>query len=287
MRLIDAHCHVNFQAYAADADEVIRRSLAKGIGLATVGTQFGTSAAAIVVAEKYDDVWAIIGLHPSHLFDQPADADENEAAHTAEVFDPDTYRRLAKSSRKVVALGECGLDYYHVPEGVDVELFKSRQREVFRAHLELANELVVGVMIHSRDAADDLTAILGEYHAAGRLPPADVHCFTGTWAEAQRYLNLGLFISFTGIVTYPQRKIDREAGLESLQSIVAKMPLDRLIVETDAPYLAPTPYRGKRNEPAYVERVAEEVARIKGLPVEEVERATLANTQRLFGINSK
>lgn len=282
VRLIDAHCHLNFNAYRNDLDAVAARSLEQGIGFVVVGSQSTTSRRAVDLAEKYDGAWAIIGLHPIHLFAQEIDEEEDEFISRSESFDPEFYRRLARSSRKVVAIGECGLDYFHLPKDVPAETVKAEQARVFRAQLDLALELDLAVMIHSRDSADDIIKILEEYRVAGKSLRGDVHCFSGGWSEAERYLNLGLHISFTGIVSFPPRAADKKAGKETLADVAKKVPLERLLVETDAPYLAPVPFRGKRNEPAYVQYVAAEIAKIKGLSVSEVESQTLHNTRELF-----
>ncbi len=284
-RLIDAHCHVNFHAYRNDADDVIRRSLSQDIGLINVGTQIDTSRRAVELAEAYPNVWAIIGLHPIHLFEQEVD-DEEERLHTrSEKFDADGYRALVRSSRKVVGLGECGLDYFHVPAGVSKEEMAERQKAAFRAHLDLALDLDLPVMIHCREAHDDLVAVLREYAAAGRRVRGDIHCFTGTWAEAEQYLELGLYISFTGIVTFPPKKADLAAGKQTLADVARRTPLDRILVETDAPYLAPEPFRGKRNEPAYVRYVAAKIAALHGISQDEAEKRTLRNTRELFRLD--
>ncbi len=284
-RLIDAHCHVNFNAYRNDADDVIRRCLSQGVGLINVGTQIDTSRRAVELAETYDGVWAIIGLHPIHLFEQEVD-EEEETLHTrSEQFDADGYRSLVRSSGKVVGLGECGLDYFHVPQDVSREEMAARQRAAFRSHLDLALELDLPVMIHCREAHDDLVAILREYAGAGRKVRGDVHCFTGTWAEAAQYLELGLYVSFTGIVTFPPKKADLAAGKEPLADVARRMPLDRILVETDAPYLAPEPFRGKRNEPAYVRYVAAKIAALHGLSPDEMEKIALRNTKELFRLD--
>jgi len=282
VRLIDAHCHINFNAYKDDLEVVAARSLEQGIGFVIVGSQSTTSRRAVELADKFDGAWAIIGLHPIHLFSQEIDEEEDEFISRSETFDPELYRGLARSSRKVVAIGECGLDYYHLPKDVPAETVKAEQARVFRAQLDLSLELDLAVMIHSRDSADDIIKILEEFAAAGKRVRGDVHCFSGGWVEAERYLNLGLYVSFTGIVTFPPRAVDKKAGKESLADVAKKVPLERLLVETDAPYLAPAPFRGKRNEPAYVQHVAAEIARIKGLPVDEVEKQTLRNTKELF-----
>ena len=282
VRLIDAHCHINFSAYQADAAAVVGRSLAAGIGLIAVGSQAETSEAAVQAAETYRGVWAIVGLHPSHLFEQPFE-DAEEALHARpEKFDAGYYRGLVRRSPKVVALGECGLDYHHLPPNAPVAEVKAEQERVFRAHLDLCLELDLPVMIHCRDAHEDVIRVLSEYAAAGRRVRGDMHCFSGGWAEAERYLDLGLHLSFTGNVTYPPRKSDLAAGRETLPDVARRVPLDRILVETDAPYLAPVPRRGERNEPAYVAHVAAKIAELKKLPVEEVERQTLENTARLF-----
>ncbi len=283
MKLIDAHCHVNFGAYKLDAEDTIRRSLAQGVGLINVGSQRDTSARAVEMAAKYDGVWAVIGLHPIHLHEMEIDEQEEKFCSRAERFDADLYRQMAKN-KKVVAIGECGLDYYHVPPGMSVEALAEEQKRLFRTHIDLALELGLPLMLHCRDAHADMLAVIKEYAGAGKQVRGDVHCFTGTWAEAEQYLKLGLYISFTGIITYKPRAADLAAGKEILTDVVKKVPLDRLIVETDAPYLSPVPHRGKRNEPAYVEFVAKKVAEVKGLSFEKVAEATLENTKRLFGI---
>ena len=282
VRLIDAHCHLNFNAYKNDAEAVIRRSLDAGIGLIVVGSQSATSAAAAALAAGHDGLRAIVGLHPIHLFEQKFE-DEEEALHgRREDFDSAFYRRLVRDNPRVVALGECGIDYHHMPPDVPTDEAKAKQEAVFRGHLDLALELDLPVMVHCRDAHEDVIRILSEYAAAGRAVRGDMHCFSGGWAEAERYLRLGLHISFTGNLTYPPRKSDLAAGRETLQDVARRAPLDRILVETYAPYLSPVPHRGERNEPAYVAAVAAKIAELKGLPVEEVERQTLENTARLF-----
>lgn len=228
----------------------------------------------------------MIGLHPIHLFETDVDEEEIKFKSREESFDVDRYRSLAKSSSKVVAIGECGIDYYHVPDGLDIEQFKSVQADAFRAQVRLALELDLPVMVHCRDAHKDLADILDEFDAEGAKVRGQIHCFTGTVAEAQRYLDLGMHISFTGIITFPPKKGDIEKG-ETLLDVVKAVPLDRIIVETDAPYLAPVPYRGKwPNQPEWVRHVAEKVAEVKSVSYEEVASATLENTKRLYRLDS-
>ncbi len=285
MKLLDAHSHINFRAYADDAEEAIARANEQGIGMLAVGSQYVTSESAIAMAEKHDDMWAVVGLHPTNLVS--SHEDENELAPGAvreSTFDTEKYRALAKSSKKIVAIGECGLDYFHMDiPGITLEELKHRQKEAFRAHLDLALELSLPVMIHCREAHDDLADILEEYDKAGKRVRGNIHCFTGTWKEAQRYLALDMCISFTGVITFKPKKAEVERG-ETLQDVVKLVPLEKMLVETDCPYLAPEPYRGKRNEPAYVHYVAAKVAELKGIDVSEVERQTLANAKNLFRI---
>jgi TatD DNase family protein len=284
MKLLDAHSHINFRAYD-DAEEVIARANAAGIGMMAVGSQYATSESAVAMAERHDDMWAVVGLHPTNLVS--SHEDENELSPGTErerAFDPEKYRTLAKSSKKVVAIGECGLDYFHTDiPGITLDELKSRQKEAFCAHLDLALELSLPVMIHCREAHDDLADILEEYDRAGKRLRGNIHCFTGSWKEAQRYLALDMCISFTGVITFKPKKAEVERG-ETLQDVVKLVPLDKLLVETDCPYLAPEPYRGKRNEPAYVQYIAAKVGELKGIDIAEVERQTLANAKKLFGI---
>lgn len=294
VKLIDAHCHINFSAYKEDAAEVIARATVEDIGMIAVGSQSSTSKRAVEYAKAHEKVWAVIGLHPIHLFDQDVDEEEeNEAINfrsRGEVFDVDMYRGLIESTDKVVGIGECGLDYYHVPEGVDMESFVATQEKAFRAQLDLAVEKDLPVMVHSRDASDgsadvhsDIRKILKEYIDAGKQVRGDIHCFSGTVDDMRKYVELGMYISFTGNITYKPRKSDIEKG-ETLIDVVRETPMDRILVETDAPYLTPVPHRGKRNEPAYVAFVADRVAEIKGIDRKEAYNQIMENIRQLFRI---
>lgn len=284
MKLIDAHSHINFNGYKDDAEEVIGRARAAGIGMLAVGSQHSTSERAVEYAEKHEDIWAVVGLHPTHLFPQHIDEEEISYDTRQEVFDADFYRKLAQSSKRVVGIGECGLDYYRLPENVPAEEVKKKQQEVFRQHLDLCLELDLPVMVHVRDAHADTIAVFEDYAAQGKKPRGNIHCFTGTVEDAERYLALGLYISFTGIITFPPSKLQKALG-HTLQDVVKAVPLEKMLVETDAPYLAPVPFRGKRNEPAYVQYVAGEVAKIRNITLEEVEAQTLMNTKALFRLS--
>jgi TatD DNase family protein len=295
MKLIDSHCHVHFNAYKSDMDDVIKEALDKGVFMITVGTQKDTSAKGLEVAEQYDGVWATVGLHPNHLIEQSFWDEEEVAAedqatpkiHTrAERFDADVYRELAKHP-KCVAIGEVGLDWYRVPEGVDLEEMKQVQEENVRLHFDLATELELPVIIHCRDAYDEQADLIEEYVNAGKLQKRGVmHCYGGTEGQMQRFLDLGFMIGFTGIVTFePKKREADERGLSEIQRVVKSIPLDRILLETDSPYITPVPFRGQRNEPKHVREVAEMVAKLKRIEIEEIWEITAKNTIDLFGLD--
>ncbi|MFA6131657.1 MAG: TatD family hydrolase [Patescibacteria group bacterium] len=284
--LIDTHCHIHFNAYKEDMDEVIKRSLSENVFMITVGTQQDTSRRGVEVAEKYDGVWATIGLHPSHTSKQSFEDDDEIPTATiktrSEEFDPAFYRELAKS-KKVIAIGECGLDFYHLPEDISIDEVKEKQKTALRAQFDLADELNLPLVIHSRNAHEEQVALLREYVEAGKLSRRGVvHCFSGTLDQANDYFNLGFLISFTGIVTFPPKKSEGE--LSNVQRVAKAVPLEKVLIETDAPYLAPPPYRGKRNEPRYVIEVARKLAELHGKSLEEVIEMTTRNAENFFKI---
>lgn len=273
--LIDYHAHVNFSAYKDDADAVIKRALESGVFVVLVGTQIDTSRKAVEMARQYDHgVWASVGLHPIHTEDMEVDEEETHFATRAEIFNPAAYNALAQEE-KVVAIGECGLDYFHLSQ-------KERQQSAFRHHLDLASETDLPLILHCRgskqdpiDAYRDQLRILREYIEAGKIKRrGSIHCFISTWAIAQQYLALGFYIGFTGVITFPKT--------EHYAEVVRNVPLDRILVETDCPYLTPVPYRGKRNEPLYVRAVAERVAQLRASSIGKIEEQLLANTLRVF-----
>ncbi len=249
--MIDSHCHLQFPQYDADREEVIKRTLAAGCGIIYVGTDLEMSKKAIELAEKHDGIWATVGAHP------------NEQSRE---FRVDDYEELAKHP-KVVAVGETGLDYYRTPEKEKQE----KQQEVFRQFLVLAKKLGKPIIIHCRDAYDDMIQILLTTYYSLQTKGV-VHSFTGDFDLAGKFLDLGLFLGLNGIITFTDEYND----------MVAKIPLDRILIETDAPYLAPVPHRGKRNEPLYVEFVARRIAEIKKVSFEEVVERTEENTRKLF-----
>ena len=273
-KLVDIHSHLNFNAFKDDADEVIRRTLEGGAWTILVGSQIDTSRRAISYAEKYPEgIYAAVGLHPIHLVEMEVDKDEIDAGegvsgfHTRkEEFDYDIYKKLAEH-QKVVAIGECGLDYYR---GRNDEWIKKKQAEVFRKQVMLARDVKKPLMIHCRNAYEDLLTILRD-EKAGEIG-GDIHFFSGPWEIAKQFLDLGFYLSFTGVITFAR----------DYDEVIKKAPMDRIMIETDAPYVSPVPYRGKRNEPLYVRATAERIAELKELPFDEVAAATTKNALRLF-----
>ncbi|MDO8462798.1 MAG: TatD family hydrolase [bacterium] len=294
--LIDAHTHINFNAYHDDAAEVIRRADGDGVWMLAVGSQMDTSRRAVAYAEQYEHIWAVVGLHPIHLVDTLVDQHEvgEDAEGIAfrtrkEVFDLDAYRALARHP-KTVGIGECGMDFYHIPDGLAPQEVRRTQEDTFRQQIALAREEELPLMVHVRDgegpdasAHEETIRILGDAYGAwdGTQPRGLIHCYSGTWEQAQRYLDRGFNISFTGVITFrPTKK--QLAIQEELMRVVRDVPMDRFHVETDCPYLTPDPHRGERNEPAYVRHVAEKVAEQKKLSLNEVARSSVENTERLF-----
>ncbi len=274
-QLIDAHAHVNFSAFDADREETVKRALDAGIWLINVGTQQDTSKSAVELAEKYDEgVYAIVGLHPVHTdksYHDQAELGEGSQSFTSrgEIFDATYYEKLANHP-KVVGIGECGLDYFRLEEGSE-----AKQRESFSAQIALANSVGKPLMLHIRSSEGKTSAytdVLAMLRSEDKVK-GNVHFFAGTVDEAKAFLDLGFFISFTGVITFAKE----------YEELVRFVPLDRIIVETDCPYVAPVPYRGRRNEPLFVAEVAKKVAEIKSRSFLEVAAATCANTRRLFG----
>lgn len=283
-RLFDTHAHVHFNAYAQDSAAVIEEALMSGVWMVTVGTQKDTSARGAEVASEYDKgVYASVGLHPNHLFPVMIDEDEHPFMTREEDFDRAYYEKLC-DNKKVVAIGECGLDYYRIPDHLEIATVKAKQEKVFRAHLDLAHDKNLPVICHIRDAHDDTIAVLREYVNAGKLSRRGIiHCYTSNAEHARQYSEMGFYVSFAGVITFEPKKSSPEVQL-ALWEAVKTVPLDKLLIETDAPYLTPNPHRGERNAPVYVEFVAEKVAQLRGMTVEEVCRVTVENARRLFNV---
>jgi TatD DNase family protein len=281
---IDTHAHVNFNAFKDDADEVVRRSLDNETWMILVGSEFKTSNRALNLANKYQrGVYAAIGLHPIHLQEGPVDSQEEDNSYSFtprfEEFDYGSYEKLAKFE-KVVAIGEIGLDYYHLNPTEDIAAAKKKQQEVFAQQLLLARSLDLPVILHCRQAHDDLLMILQDFKKEyGHLIPSGrpwgvVHCFSGDEDLAWKYFQLGLLISFTGLITFSKQWDD----------LIRKTPLETMMIETDTPYMTPEPYRGGRNEPVLVQYVANRIAEIKNIKLEKVAEVTTATARAFFRI---
>lgn len=252
--LIDSHCHLDFPELISDEAGVLARARTAGIGgMLTIGTRLDQFERVRAIAERHDNVWCSVGVHP----------------HEAKEEGQRTPDRLIEATRhaKVVGIGETGLDFYyeHSP--------REEQAESFRAHIAASRETGLPLIVHTRNADGETGDMLEEEHRRGAFPGL-IHCFSSGRAVAERALALGLYISISGIVTFK--------AAEDLRAIVRDVPLDRLLVETDAPYLAPVPKRGKTNEPAFVAHTAAKVAELKGIGLAELEAATTDNFFRLF-----
>lgn len=279
MKFIDVHTHVQFQAFAGDWREVIERALKAGVWLINVGTQVDTSRKAIEVADEYSEgVYAAVGLHPIHTSKSFHDAQEigdntSQAkgfASRGEEFDYDIYRELA-TRPKVVAIGECGLDYYRVED----EETKRKQKDAFVKQIELAKDVKKPLMIHCRNAFSDLIEIFKANSSKFEArTPGVIHFFTGTPEDASVLLEMGFVFTFGGAITFAR----------NYDETIKMLPLDAILSETDAPYVAPVPYRGKRNEPAYVTEVVRKLAEIKGVSVEKMADVTFNNAKRIFNL---
>jgi len=252
--LVDSHCHLDFPDFAGDLDGIVARARAAGLGrMVTISTRVRKLPDLIAIADRFDDVFCSVGTHPHN-------------AH--EELDIGTAELVAKTAHpKVVAIGEAGLDYFYDKSP------RPAQEQGFRAHIAAARQTGLPLVIHSREADDDMARILEEETGKGAFP-AVLHCFTGGADLARRAIDLGLHISFTGILTFKNS--------QALRDIAASLPLDRILVETDAPYLAPGKHRGKRNEPSYVIEVAKVLAETRGVTLEEISRQTTENFFRLF-----
>ncbi len=252
--LVDSHCHLDFPDLAEDRAGILARARTAGVGtMVTISTHVTRADQVRAVAEAHDDIYCTMGIHPHHVAEEP----EVSAADLVALTD----------HPKVIGLGESGLDYYYDRSPRDV------QRERFRTHISAARETGLPLVVHTRDADEDTAAILEEEMAKGVFTGL-LHCFSSGAALARRAVDVGFYISFSGILTF-----NRSADL---RAIAAELPADRLLVETDAPYLAPMPHRGKRNEPAFVAHTAEVLAKTRGVSAEDIADQTTENFFRLF-----
>ena len=252
--LVDSHCHLDFPDFAAELDAVVARARAAGIGrMVTISTRVKKLPQVLAVAERFPDVFCSVGTHPHNAHEE---LDIDAAALVALTQHP-----------KIVALGEAGLDYHYDKSPRDA------QAQGFRQHIAAARETGLPLVIHSREADDDMARILREETGKGAFP-AVLHCFTAGRDLAMTAMELGLYIGFTGIITFKNG--------QDLRDIAAALPAERVLVETDSPYLAPLPYRGKRNEPSYVVETSKMLAQTRGVSETEIARQTTENFFRLF-----
>jgi TatD DNase family protein len=259
LKFFDAHTHANLAAFKDDHKEVVGRALSLGVGMVNVGVDKDTSLRAVEIAHEFENeqVFAVIGLHPT-------DADEG-------TLDYEYYRNLALDP-KVVAIGECGLDYFRL-EG-NVEEKKRKQKEILLEQMKLSKDVEKPLMIHCRSAFPDLIEILDSKPQILNSPPGIIHFFSGTKEEAERLVRLGFYFTFGGVITF----------VRDYDEVIRSIPTERILSETDAPFVAPVPYRGKRNEPAYVIEVAKKLAEIRGISIKEMSERIIENAKKVFKI---
>ncbi len=277
-RLFDSHCHLQLIKSADERKAVLSRMEKDEVWAIAVGTGEGTSAAAIDLARNESRVWATVGYHPEHL----TSSFEDEAEGKVGEYNLDRLTELAKSDKRVVAIGETGLDFYRIDADRNRAEAEVLQTRVFRDHLDLARELDLPVVIHCRDAFPQLTKILQDFVSEHGQIRGVVHCFVGPWSDAKPLLDLGLHLSFTGIITFSQKKSVSEEPV--YRDVIRRIPSDRFLIETDAPWLAPIPFRGKSNEPSFVQYVAKEIATLRNVDVQEIEGVSTENARKLFRI---
>ena len=276
MKIIDTHSHLNFRAFKEDSDEVIKRTLAEDIWMINVGTKYETSLKAVEIAKQYEGgVYSAVGLHPMYAAAEfvklKTDPDEGEFLIKEQEFNKEKYRNLILSGKeKIVAIGEIGLDYYYKPKtSAKLQQFKEKQKKIFLEQVELAKEFNLPLVLHCRVAHDDLIEILSKETSLKGV----VHCFTGTVEQAQKYIKMGFLIGINGIIF----KLD-------LDDVIKNVSLEKMVFETDCPYLTPSPESGKRNEPIFIKYTIHKVAELKGISFDEVCEKTTENARNLFRI---
>jgi len=284
--LVDTHAHVNFAAFKEEYKDVLIRAVEAGVLVVNVGTQLDTSREAVRIAEESQmsgmrgQVFAVVGLHPVHTYSQDLDEEETHFKTREEVFNYEEYKKLGENPL-VVGIGECGLDYYRLSEGTDHLSIIKQQKAAFELQIKLAKELNKALVIHCRpskntqDAYEDILNIL-DFAGTSDLR-FEIHSFTGSPEIAQEFVRRGAFVGFNGIITF-----DKTGNMAKVADTV---PLERIVLETDCPYLTPVPHRGKKNEPLFVKHVAEKLAELKGASLAKVEEITTQNAKELFNLN--
>ncbi|MBU4338243.1 TatD family hydrolase [Patescibacteria group bacterium] len=280
--MIDSHAHLDFKEFDKDREGVIKRFFADGgEKIINIGCDLASSERSVELAQKHENIFASVGIHP----------------HDAEILNEESLKKLEELviKTKVVAVGEIGLDFFR-PESSGFS--QEKQIDAFKSQLELAKNHKKPIIIHCREAYVDLLEILKNYQPKDDDPRAHktpvlqgvAHCFLGSWPIAEELLKMGFYIGFTGAITYPKKRVTKDPlGMNfntepEIFKVVKNTPLDRILIETDCPFLAPAPKRGSRNEPAFVKYVAAKIAELKSISVEEAEKATSENARKLFGI---
>ncbi len=285
-KYIDIHAHTNFKAFDEDRDEVISRALENETWIINIGTQYDTSKKAVEMTNEYaDGVYSTIGLHPIHTsasYHDEAELGESGKEFTSrgEIFDKEKYKELAILG-KVVGIGECGLDYYHLSDD-DIE----KQKVAFIGQIELASELGLPLMLHvrnnptdkTRNAYFDVYELIKKYSKLGDTKGVS-HFFAGSVEDMKRFIEIGIYISFAGPITYKPKP-----EICDYISVIKETPMNMILADTDSPYVAPAPHRGKRNEPIYVKEIVKKISEIKGLSEEEVAKAIVDNANKLFDL---
>ena len=271
-KYFDSHTHVQFAAYKDDFRDVMKRALEADIGVVNVGTKKQTSESAIRIAEEFPNAWAAIGIHPIHANKSFHDDQEiSEDTPHENSFDEEFYTSLA-NHEKVVAIGECGLDYFHTTSSNE----KKNQKKIFEKQITLADKVQKPLMIHCRDAYKDLLEIL---KASNVSVPQIIHFFSGTIDEAKKFLEMDFYFTFGGAITLPPKKNGTD-----YEKVVSLVPMEKILTETDAPYVAPMSKRGKRNEPLNIPEIVEKLAEIKKIKEEEMRIKVLENAGRVFNL---
>jgi len=270
----DSHTHLNLVAFDKDREEIIRKTLEQGIFVINIGTCYETSKKAIEIAQQYENCWATVGLHPSHTIPMKIDKSELKIGGKGDVSEAEVFNKKFESllkEPKVIAIGECGLDYSYLKDfsEKDQMQYKKIEEGEFRKQIQAAKKYNLPLSLHVRDLYEKALIILEEEKYKGK---AVFHFFAGKMNQAQKILERGFYLGFSGIITYS----------EIMNDVIKNAPLEKILIETDAPYVVPIPYRSNRNEPIYVKEVAKKIAQIKKLPLKEIEEATFKNTLRLF-----
>ncbi|MFT5280625.1 MAG: TatD DNase family protein [Flavobacteriaceae bacterium] len=281
MKYFDIHTHLNFVTYENDREDVIERALKGGVSLINIGTQYQTSLKAVEISNTHESCYSIIGLHPVHTDKSYHDEEEigeggDEFTSRGEIFDSEKYQEIFNTNKKIVGVGECGLDYYRT-EKSSLE----KQRIAFHSQIQFALKNDLPLMLHIRPTQDSLDAyrdclsILDEYSSYGEKLRGDVHFFAGDISIAEEFLSRGFTLSYTGVITFARKHYEE---------VISYTPMDMIFAETDAPFVSPIPHRGERNEPVHVIEVYKTIADIKGISLEECASTIADNVHRVWKI---